>query len=286
MIPLLSYRILLLTAILFFFLCVLYCVLTPENQSCPDPVSGTRKPLMIITEIDPPYAYLDRTGEIRGKSIALVKIIAERTNTQYTLEFLPWSAAYGRVLSNPGTALVPTTWTEERAPLFRWVGPIDTIHYAFFARADDPVHIQNMPEDLQAVSSIAVVRNTAKHQQLLMENITNIMTYATEYDCMDALLTGRADLWCGTDDMFLDDSHVKGGDHAKIRRVCLWRTKKVYIAFHIDTPDEVILAWQNAYDSLEPEVTAKLLNQYLPYYCSWIDCLPDFEKKAGDHVHT
>jgi ABC-type amino acid transport substrate-binding protein len=162
-----SRRIILVIVGALLILCGLYCFLIPLNIYYPETTADSSKFLTILTEIDPPYAYLDRTGEIRGKSIEQVKLLADHTNTQYTLEFLPWSAGYGRTLSTPGTALVPTTWTEERAPLFRWVGPIDTIHYAFFARADDPIRIQTMPDDVKAVSNIAVVRNTAKHQYLL-----------------------------------------------------------------------------------------------------------------------
>lgn len=277
------------SSIAFLFLLILfivYCLVIPQSPCKTELMANQSKFLTIYTEIDPPYAYLDRTGGVRGKSIELVKLLAEHTDTEYTLEFLPWSASYGRTLSTPGTALVPTTWNEERAPLFRWVGPIDTIQYAFFARADDPVRVQVMPDDVQAVSHIAVVKNTAKYKELIMENITNLMTFPNEYDCIDALLTGTVDLWCGTDDMFMDTKHLKGSEHTKIRRVYQWKTKPVYIAFNIDTPDDVIRRWQNAYDALDTGVKGKLHNQYLPYYCSWIDCLPDSEKSILHHAKT
>ncbi|MCA1916724.1 hypothetical protein [Methanospirillum hungatei] len=50
-------------------------------------MANQSKILTIYTEIDPSYAYLDRTGGVRGKSIELVKLLAEHTDMDLSLNF-------------------------------------------------------------------------------------------------------------------------------------------------------------------------------------------------------
>ena len=237
----------------------------------PDSKEKIPHKLKIITEIDPPFSYLDQGGEIKGSSVELVKKLATIIGKPYSIELLRWSSGYGRTLSTPYTALFPTARTEERESLFKWVGPVDQMDYAFYCRSSDKMVI-NSTKDLKGAGLIAVPLSTARHQMLLDEKITNIIILSNDVECIHALLSGDADLWLGSVNMYSQDRGVLGEGLESLRKVYPWKRVPLYIAFNIDTPDELVNAWQKTFNNLDPALKEQIMQNNIPYYCSWIDC--------------
>lgn len=231
----------------------------------------SKNTITFLTTNLPPFSYLNNEGDLRGSLVELVKIIAERTNTSYSLEMLPMSAAYQQTLSTPCTGLFPLGKNKEREPLFKWVGPVDLINYAYYCSNSD--NMMNTTEDEIKCSQIVTVpRSTARHSLLLEKGFSNLLLLSNDAECVQAVLDHKADVWFGSINLYKIDRQFLGDDLNSLRMVCSGENNPLYIGFNIDTPDEMIEKWQNEFQTLEPEVKSQIMGQQFPYFCSWIGC--------------
>jgi len=252
-----------------------------KHSFFPDTKEQNFKNLKLITEINPPFSYLDRSGEIKGSGVELVKILAEKIGKPYSLELLSWSSGYGRTLSTPNTALFLTARTEEREYLFRWVGPVDRMDYAFYCKSSNRISARSL-DDIKKLGLIAVPRDTARHQMLLDAKITNILVLPSDKECVQAVLSGDAEIWLGSCNMYSLNRDSLGEGLESIHRIYPWKHVPLYIAFNIDTSDDLINAWQNALDTLDPTLKEEIMRYNIPYYCSWIDCTYCYENLSAE----
>ncbi|MDD1729355.1 MAG: transporter substrate-binding domain-containing protein [Methanospirillum sp.] len=206
-------------------------------------------PITVYTESNPPFSYINQTGEINGSMVLLVQHLADRTQTKYTLDLRDWSSAYENVLSTPNTAIFPIVQTSNRTPLFKWVGPVDQMEYAFYCRSSEVMNVSSL-EDISGAGIIAVPKETARHHMLKDANITNLLPVSTDAEAIDAVLHGKADIWLGTRNMYNDGREAFGADLNQLMLINSWKSVPLYIAFYKDTPDSLIERWQQEFDDL------------------------------------
>jgi len=118
-------------------------------------------------------------------------------------------------------------------------------------------------EAAKKAGSIAVVKDDARHQFLVENKFTNIVTCATDAECLSMLLRGKTDLWLGSSPNAAAIAQREGIDPSRFREVYSVRSLDTYIAFSMDTPDSVIAAWQQALDSMKADGSyAAILQKY------------------------
>jgi polar amino acid transport system substrate-binding protein len=100
---------------------------------------------LVTTEEYPPFNMTEQ-GEVVGVSTALVRRMFERAGLAYRIQMLPWQRAYALALAQPGTCVYSTTETDERKPLFEWVGPLVVNSWTLFARADTALTIGRLED--------------------------------------------------------------------------------------------------------------------------------------------
>lgn len=96
-------------------------------------------PLTVTTEDYPPFNMQKAgTDEIVGMSSDLLRHAFERAKVDYKITLYPWARAYDMARQDANTCVYSTTRTEEREPLFKWVGPLAHNDWMLFGRADSP----------------------------------------------------------------------------------------------------------------------------------------------------
>lgn len=98
--------------------------------------------LYFYTENFPPYnmsssgrAFEHSGDEIGGICTEMVKAIMSHTDLEYVIKLRNWDYGYKKVRRKPNHGIFCTTYTEERAPQFKWVGPLTRNLWTMFAPA-------------------------------------------------------------------------------------------------------------------------------------------------------
>lgn len=266
-------------------LCVLLLMLSAgcmnPSQDTEGPAAGQEGgsnhlvPLVIYTEEQPPFNYINEEGLVAGRSTEVVREIMKRLEIQHPIILVKWTDGYNRALTDDNAAIFSTIRTHQRESMFKWVGPIAELQYSFYVRSDNPVTITSTL-DLRDRGLIAVVKNDAREQYLRALNLSNLLLMEEDSDCIEALSSGKAEFWLGTREMATQNAKRKeemmyGFRIADIRPI----THQLYIAFNRKTTDSEIERWQKTLDEMREDGTYELIqSRYMPYICSWVRCTP------------
>jgi len=213
------------------------------------PASGLR----IITEVYPPYNFVDKNNNVTGQSTEIVQGILKRTGTQATIEVMPLSEGLALAQKGPKTVIYSLNRTPQRENLFNWVGPIGNYEQAFYARKGSPIVINKL-EDAKVVSKIGVYKGDAGAQFLASQDFTNLDESLTDVEALKKLMDGTVQLWLGNKEG-LTFTAVQAGvnpDDLVMMPTVVIRAD-LYIACSKDIPDSTVKAWQSALDAFKQE---------------------------------
>ena len=206
--------------------------------------------LRIITEEFPPLNYAGADGKAAGQATEIVTSILTRLNHTASIEIMPWSEGYALARTGPKVALFSTARTDERENLFKWVGPIASSEYMLYARDGSGLQINSL-EAAKKAGRIGVVKDDVRHQFLLENHFGNISTCGSDAECLRNLVAGTTDLWLGSSANAADVAKKEGISPSAYKALYAVRTVPLYIAFSNDTPDSVIIRWQDALDAMK-----------------------------------
>jgi polar amino acid transport system substrate-binding protein len=211
--------------------------------------------LTFLTEQYPPYNFHE-AGEVRGIAVDLLLLMLKQTQSKQTLGDIklgPWARGYRTVLNRPNTCLFSMTRTDERDPLFKWVGPIIPTRVALIARKDRAITINEI-KDLAPYKIGVVVDDIG--EELLREtgmplttdplagvNVTN--------RSLKKLQSGRIDLWAYEENVAKFSMEAQGFDLDEYETVYILAEGDLYYACHKETPDSVVSQLQQALDGLK-----------------------------------
>ena len=95
--------------------------------------------LHLVTEPVPPVNMAGPNGEVTGLSTELVEAALDKAGIAHTVSLMSWARAFDKARNDINTCVYSTSRTEEREPLFKWIGPIVKDQWVLFGRADGPV---------------------------------------------------------------------------------------------------------------------------------------------------
>ncbi|WP_211531377.1 transporter substrate-binding domain-containing protein [Methanocalculus chunghsingensis] len=218
-----------------------------------EPGSGASD-LLIVTEENPPYNYLDADGEVAGRSTEVVREILARLHDTAPIEVLPWSDAYELALSRPDVVLFSAARTPERDPLFSWVGPIGKQGFVFYAPGHSGIEVSGVNE-IQNMYTVGVVRDDWRHQYLVKQGFENLVLYPDDIMAIRGVHEGESDLWFGSSDSINPLSLAAGLEPTDLAPVYILREIELYIAFNKETDEGIIRRWQRALDDMKKDGT-------------------------------
>jgi polar amino acid transport system substrate-binding protein len=220
-------------------------------------VPGTAPPvdsgLRIITEVYPPYNFVDKNNNVTGQSTELVEAILEKTGTQANIEVMPLSEGLALAQNGPKVVIYSLDRTPQRESLFKWVGPIGNYEQAFYAKKGSTLALNKL-EDAKNVKKIGVYKGDAGAQFLASQGFTNLDESLTDAEALKKLADGTVQLWLGNKKglaITAGQAGVNPSDLVMLPTVVI--RADLYIAFSKDIPDSTVRAWQSALDTLKQE---------------------------------
>lgn len=222
--------------------------------------------IVLLTENFPPFNMAadsknyaaDRN--ISGINADIVREMFKRADIAYglTLRF-PWERIYNQVLDHPNQGLFSTTFTPEREPLFKWVGPLASTGWVFLAPAGSALQLTSLEEARQY--RVGAYKDDAVSQHLESKGFEPINSLRDQEN-VGKLMRGQIDLWATTDPVgpYLAKLEGVGG----LTTVLRFNDAQLFLALNKDTPDEVVQRLQKALNEMKSDGAIDvILRRYL-----------------------
>ena len=219
-------------------------------------------PLRLLTEDAPPSSWMSG-GEVTGYSVAVVREILRRLQVTAKIEMMAWSRGY-HLLQNTdaGMGLFAMSRFPLREKLFKWVGPLYSQKWGFYARQDADLKLSTL-DQAAAVPRIGTYSDDAKELFLRAHGFSNLVQSQNDMTAIRRLMAGQLDLWVSSDFKVPYLLAQAGVAPEKVKQVLNFKTVDDYIGFSSSTPDETITAWQDVLDEMRQDGTlAFLMRRY------------------------
>ncbi|MRI32742.1 amino acid ABC transporter substrate-binding protein [Endozoicomonas sp. OPT23] len=222
--------------------------------------------LTLLTENYPPFNMsiedknFARSSGIDGISADIVREMMKRAKINYSMTLRsPWSRIYNMTRKKSNYGLFSTTLTEERKPLFKWVGPLVENGWGVFKKDGSQIQISSL-EDLKKYK-VGGYKGDASTEFVKSHGIKVIETALDKYNA-EKLESGRIDLWISSR---FTSSHI--AETAGVPApVAIHNLKNVdlYLALNLNTSDAIVKRLQAALDSMKKDGKFdELMNNYL-----------------------
>jgi polar amino acid transport system substrate-binding protein len=221
-------------------------------------------PITFYTEIFPPANYMNN-NELVGITVDSLKLIwTELKLPEQDITVLPWTRAYRNTLKTSNTALFTMAKTPAREPLFKWVGPLFKSVHILMAKKSSNLKFTNLADVLNyKVSAIKGDISEISLRQVGFPDF-NIAKVDDLERSFIMLQSGRVEMMVVSIHSFQHLTNRLGIDASQYEQV--WKVNEIdnYIAFNLDTSDDVIQAYQTALDKLESQRTLIKQSYILP----------------------
>lgn len=209
--------------------------------------------LYIYTENFPPYnmsingrAFEHSADKIDGICTERAEALLNESGYDYRIKLRNWNYGYNRALSKPNHGIFCTTYTEERAPLFKWVGPLAQNKWTIFAPPGSTFKMNKL-EDARG-KTIGGYRNDVRSEYLLKRGYKMSVIDSDDLN-PKRLALGQIDLWIAErlgGPYLASQQDVEG-----LVPVYSFNDVDLYLAMNPDTPDEVIENLNKALEAIK-----------------------------------
>lgn len=228
-------------------LCVLMLLL-PHAQA--EPADMT-----FYTEHLPPYSYV-QDDRVIGINVELVEKLCQRLELSCSINLLPWRRAFSMAQLNPNSGVFSATLTEERAPLFQWVGPIASAEgYIFRLKGRTEINPSNLEEAKQF--SVAIARGDMLEGYFKSHGFEygdNMLDISSRIEAAPLFLAKRIDLLVGSkrviESWMLE--HQELADMAEPLFI-LPDIGVHYLALNLSVPEELVHRLQKVLDEMREQ---------------------------------
>ncbi|MFC1617282.1 substrate-binding periplasmic protein [Candidatus Margulisiibacteriota bacterium] len=223
-----------------------------------------------MTEIYPPFQYMDKKGNLTGSSVDLLALVLqELKSAQTTKDFkvLPWARSYKIIQRKPNKVLFAMTVTPERSKLFKWAGPTIKNIYCVIAKKNRKIKIKKFKQLLNY--KVAVIRDDIGEQLLVERGYPKNKLHLNsnpEY-IIEQLEKGFVDMWSYSNPSASWIIKEAGRNPDDYEIVYIITEKPTTYAFSKQTPDPVIKKMNKAWNKIKKSSHVKAIIKkynYLP----------------------
>ena len=232
-------------------------------------------PLSSATDIDilceqgmRPFSWTEN-GTPKGIVIEMIEAMLADMNENETIQVYPWGRVYKLGLTTPNTLICTMARTAEREPLFKWVGEVFSSPPVLLALK----HRNDIKVDtFQDLKNYSIGTHSASFREKYLiareleigKNVFPANSNAFNYE---KLKKGRVDLWSVPLLLAYDIIH----DHGELPEETVQIVYTLdelpqgqYMAFHIDTPDQIVDQYRTALQNIIANGTSdEIINRYL-----------------------
>jgi polar amino acid transport system substrate-binding protein len=222
-------------------------------------------PLTFLTEENPPFNYSEK-GIPSGMAVEVLQRMWEKMGEpKKVITVMPWSRGYEAAQNRPGTVLFATARLPAREKLFKWVGPITMTRLILLTTRASTVTLHS-DEDIKKYR-IGVLGND--YSEILMRGMgvpDERLDVSPDYkSSVLKLVAGRIDMMVKGEKSlpeFLKSLNQNPDNFKVIRRIA---GAQVCYAFHKDTPDSIIMQYQEALNALKADGTLnRIIKRHQP----------------------
>lgn len=211
--------------------------------------------VVLQTENFPPFNMAEggknfaREENIQGVSATIVREMFKRADIAYsmTLRF-PWDRIYQSTIDLPDHGLFSTSMTDERRPLFKWVGPIAQYESVLLSAPGSNLKMTSLAQAQDY--KVGAYKSSAVSQRVEAQGIVPINALRDQEN-LQKLLTGQIDLWATSDPVWRHYAKEEGV--GGLNTVLVFNSAPLYLALHKDISDEVVTRLQKALDQMKTE---------------------------------
>ena len=211
--------------------------------------------VVLQTENFPPFNMAEggknfaKEEHIQGISADTVREMFKRAGIDYsmTLRF-PWDRVYQATLDFPNHGLFSTSMTDDRRPLFKWVGPIAQYESVLLSAPGSNLKLTSLEQ--AKGYTIGAYKSSAVSQRVEAQGLTPVNSLRDQEN-LQKLLSGTIDLWATSDPVWRYYARQEGV--GALNTVLVFNSAPLYLALNKDTPDEVVTRLQNALDEMKTE---------------------------------
>jgi polar amino acid transport system substrate-binding protein len=217
-----------------------------------------------LTENVEPWQIKDTNG-LSGIGVEIIQEIQKKINNKKKILVLPWNRIYNMALKKEGFAIFSTSRSKKREKLFKWVGPLYLNQLAVYKHIDNKKTYKTL-DDARKAQFLAVTKNDISEQYLSSKNFDNLLVSFDKNNQLNIqkVLEKKAEL-IPSGEISTEYKIKKLGLENKIIKTKIppFYKNELYIAFNINTSDEVITRWQKALDEIKADGTYnKILKKY------------------------
>lgn len=226
------------------------CLLLAVMLCCPGVQAAS---LQLVTEIFPPYQYLDANGQLRGWSADLVQQLFVTARMPYQPQVLPWPRALKMAQTRPNTLIFSLLQTDARLADFSWLVPLCPMRVSFYTSANRPdVNPANLTEARKFI--VGVEQDHANYKYLRdngFRESKNLVVVGQNHQLNNMLALKRVDLILASD-MYVAQL-VPAADTVPLRKVLTVAAleKTLFLAAHKDSTPEIGQLLQRAHQQLK-----------------------------------
>ena len=221
--------------------------------------------IRFMTEEYPPFNMKGDDGVATGIAVDVLAEMFKRVGSSKTakdVEVLPWARGYKEVQSTPNTSLFCMTRSEEREPLFKWVGPIASTRVVATALKSKGI-AAGTAADLADLSA-GVIKDDIGDQLAEKAGIKKIDRTANNGQNIKKLNSGRVDIWIYEENVALWQLKDMGFDPADYETVYVLEAGRLDYAFHKDTDQALIDQLQKVLDEMKADGSYQdIVDKYL-----------------------
>jgi polar amino acid transport system substrate-binding protein len=243
------------------------------GQSAPSGDPGARD-LVFLTEHAPPFNYIDN-GTVKGISVDLLDRVLSRMGAgldRRSIRLQSWSESYEAALGDKNAVLFITAFLPERAPYFKWAGPVFSTKTSIYAlkERDVRLNLAGSPRDL-ARYRIAVVRGEYPEQMLANMGARDLVAVPSSESIVEMMKNGSVDAWGCSDMVGTWMMNRAGISLDDIEVVYDLGEVGLFYAFNRDAPDDLVREFQDALNDSKENNSLdgttdleKILYRYVP----------------------
>ncbi|NCC97507.1 MAG: transporter substrate-binding domain-containing protein [Synergistales bacterium] len=221
--------------------------------------------IRFMTEELPPYNMKGEDGTASGIAVDVLAEMFKRVGSSKTakdVEVLPWARGYNEVQSTPNTCLFSMTYTEDRKPMFKWVGPMSASRTAVIALKSKGIKVAS-DADLVGLSA-GVVKDDIGDSLAQKAGIAKIEAIADNLLNIKKLNSDRIDVLIYEESVAqwqIKDMDLNPSDYETVYALS---ESHLYYAFHKDTDQALIDQLQKVLDEMKADGTYQaIVDKYL-----------------------
>ncbi len=207
--------------------------------------------ITIVTEELPPYQIDEGNNKVGGLATEIVQAILKEAGETQEIIIYPWARAYKMALEDENVLIYSLVRSQEREPLFKWVGKLIELKYCFFGlESENNVQIQSIEQARQYKTGVS--RDSFEYQELDKRNFNNLTVTSYQNQLVPMLFNQRFDFIFGSElstTIMVKDSIY---DHNQLKKYYEMEELNLalYIAFSINTSDAIVSKYREAYNSI------------------------------------